>query len=362
MSSSRSFSSKRTKFKVREKSHMERTMDKSRIWTPLDFSKDGKWVDWLRLPYSSDILAYGWIPIPLVCIKNGEGPTALLLAGSHGDEYEGQIALLNLARRLDVADVRGRVVIIPALNSPAVLRGTRVSPLDHGNLNRCFPGSAHGTPTEMIAQYVSSVLFPMSDIVLDLHSGGRSLDYVCSALIHQNDDADEFRQMIELLRVFGAPISFVTNGEGGGGNTTLAASAEKAGVRIITAELGGGSTLCHSGLKVAEEGVCRVLKHFGITPRLNTKDPKATRFMKDPGKDYFVYALNDGIFEPLAEVGQEVRADQIAGRIHMLDGPTKKPIEIYFPKSGKVVCRRHPALTSCGDCLFNLMIDVEGWS
>jgi predicted deacylase len=70
----------------------------TRIWTTLDLEKDGKQHGFLRLPFSTDLSAYGTIPIPITCIRNGEGPTALLVAGNHGDEYEGQIALSKLAR------------------------------------------------------------------------------------------------------------------------------------------------------------------------------------------------------------------------------------------------------------------------
>ena len=46
----------------------------------------------IRLPYSVHRSAYGWIPIPVASIKNGKGPRILLMAGNHGDEYEGQVA------------------------------------------------------------------------------------------------------------------------------------------------------------------------------------------------------------------------------------------------------------------------------
>ena len=68
--------------------------DYTQVWTPLDFAADGKQCDWLRAPYSTDLSGYGVVPVPVVCIRNGAGPTALLMAGSHGDEYEGQVALL----------------------------------------------------------------------------------------------------------------------------------------------------------------------------------------------------------------------------------------------------------------------------
>ena len=68
------------------------------------------------------------------------------MAGNHGDEYEGEIALGRLIRRLDPARVRGEITILPMANVPAVMAARRRSPLDNGNLNRAFPGSPGGTP------------------------------------------------------------------------------------------------------------------------------------------------------------------------------------------------------------------------
>ena len=101
------------------------------------------------------------------------------MAGNHGDEYPGQVAILRLMRELDQQpeQVRGRLILIPALNVPAAKAATRLSPLDGKNLNRSFPGQADGTPTEMIAHYLTTVLFPLADIVIDIHTGGRSVDF-----------------------------------------------------------------------------------------------------------------------------------------------------------------------------------------
>ena len=103
---------------------------KTQVWTPLDFDVDGKQCDWLRVPYSTDLSGYGFVPIPVISIKNGTGPTALLIGGNHGDEYEGQVALAALAREIEAEAVRGRIIILPSLNLPAVEAGRRVSPLD----------------------------------------------------------------------------------------------------------------------------------------------------------------------------------------------------------------------------------------
>ena len=157
---------------------------RSRLSPEIDLDGDGKQTGFLRLPHSVHRSAYGWIPIPIAQISNrganGSGPTILLMAGNHGDEYEGQVALGRLIRDLDPAEVRGRVIILPSANFPAAMAGTRTSPLDQGNLNRSFPGDPAGGPTAQIAYYIEHELLPRCDFVLDIHSGGSSL-LICRA-------------------------------------------------------------------------------------------------------------------------------------------------------------------------------------
>ncbi|MEX3818922.1 succinylglutamate desuccinylase/aspartoacylase family protein [Paraburkholderia sp. BR14262] len=330
----------------------------TRIWSTIDYEKNGKQVDCLRLPISTDTSAYGWIPIPVVCVKNGDGPTAVLLAGTHGDEYEGQIGLMRIARQLVHDNLHGRVIILPSLNFPAVKAGRRVSPIDGGNLNRVYPGRAHGTATEMIAHYVCEVLLPMADLVVDLHSGGRSLDYMPCALVRSANTEAEIERLHDLLRVFGVPLAEFTDGAGGGGNTTLPAAAAQFGVPVITAELGGGTTLRGNGCTLAEEGSLRLLKHLGILSSCDVPDPAQVTLMSCESMDLFVYAEYDGLFEPMAQLGERVEEGQLAGLLHSIDRPHDPPVEIYFRRAGLVVCKRHPALASRGDCLFGLLEDA----
>ena len=67
----------------------------------------------LRLPYSRDDSAWGSVMIPIAVHPRGDGPTALLTGGNHGDEYEGPIALFDLARTLDPAARARPVIIVP---------------------------------------------------------------------------------------------------------------------------------------------------------------------------------------------------------------------------------------------------------
>ncbi|MDG2066298.1 MAG: succinylglutamate desuccinylase/aspartoacylase family protein, partial [SAR324 cluster bacterium] len=126
----------------------------SKLQTTIDFEKSGKQTGYLRLPHSVHRSAYGWIPIPIACIKNGSGPTVLLISGTHGDEYEGQVALSKLINQLKPEEIQGRIIIVPMANFPAAKAGLRTSPIDEQNLNRIYPGDPDGSPSFMIAHYI----------------------------------------------------------------------------------------------------------------------------------------------------------------------------------------------------------------
>ena len=188
----------------------------SRIVADVDFDRNGRQHGFLRLFHSVHSSAYGFIPIPIVVLKNGTGPTALLVSGTHGDEYEGQVALCNLVKSLDPARIRGRVIILPAANFPAAMAGRRTSPIDEGNLNRLFPGDPDGTVTEQIAYHIEHELVPMADLVCDLHSGGSSLMYVPSALFGGWQRDGSTAEGVAALKAFGSPIAYVAEANQGG--------------------------------------------------------------------------------------------------------------------------------------------------
>ena len=168
----------------------------SRLSADIDLMAEGKATGFVRVPHSVHRSAYGWIPIPIVRIKNGDGPDVLMQAGNHGDEWEGQIGLGNLIRSLQPKDIKGRLVILPSANFQAAMAGQRTSPIDDGNLNRTFPGNADGTITEQIAHFIEHVLLPTFDYSFDFHSGGSSLAYIPSALAPRHTDPEDRKSVV----------------------------------------------------------------------------------------------------------------------------------------------------------------------
>ncbi|SDG73795.1 succinylglutamate desuccinylase/aspartoacylase domain-containing protein [Roseospirillum parvum] len=322
----------------------------SRVACGLDFERDGVSHDYLIVPHSRDDSAWGAVQVPISQIQNGPGPTVLLVGGNHGDEYEGQVALLKLARQLDPASIRGRVLVIPALNLPAAQAGRRTSPIDGGNMNRAFPGRRDGTVTEMIAHFVTSRLLPLADAVLDLHSGGKTLNFTPSAIIHQLPDPRLMADSLAALQAFGAPLGLVLEELDDAG--MLDGEVERRGKLFLSTELGGGGTLTPNTLRIAEDGIRRFLAHLQVLdPALAPPPGPPTRLMHTPDPECFVSGHESGLFEPLAELGETVEKNQPIARIHFHQSHLQTPVTHHAKTNGTIVCRHNPGLTQAGDCL-----------
>ncbi len=330
-------------------------MKPSPITATLDLDKDGVQHGFLKLPYSHDDSAWGSIMIPITVARRGEGPTALLTGGNHGDEYEGPIALMNLANDIRSGDLSGRVIMVPAMNYPAFRAGRRTSPIDRGNLNRAFPGRPDGTVTEKIADYFQRHLLPLADYVLDIHSGGRTLEFLPFAAIHSLADKDQEARCAAAMDAFGAPYSMTLleiDSEG-----MYDSAAEGMGKVFVSTELGGGGTARASTNRIAERGVANFLKHAGILE--GSVEAAPTTRLAMPGSDCYITAGGDGLLEMRVDLGERVAAGDLVARVHNATRTGTPPIEYRSAIGGLVAGRHFPGLIQSGDCLAVVAVPVE---
>ena len=328
------------------------------ITCDIDFERPGRQVSFLRLDHSDNVHAYGTVPIPIAVIRNGAGPTVLLTAGNHGDEYEGQVILGRLIREIAPQSINGRLIILPALNYPAVVAGTRVSPLDGLNLNRSFPGDPDGPPTRAIADFVDSVLLPLCDAGIDLHCGGTTGEYLPCTFLCTHPDRVLMARMLDMVEAFGAPYVYVV--EGAGWATGLDPVAHRRGVAFISTELAGGASIDREVLQMGKYGVLGVLRHLNVMVGEDgkTAPPGATRYLRAGDQRDHVMATVSGLFEPYRALGEEVREGDPAGAVHSLEAPERAPVELCFARSGIIVARRVPARVKCGDYVFDVAIEI----
>jgi len=326
-------------------------MPPSRIDCDIDFDRPGRQLSCLRVIHSDNRHAFGAIPVPIACLAGGPGKTLLLTAGTHGDEYEGQVVLQHLIRALDPASLAGRLIVMPALNLPAVMAAARCSPLDDGNMNRAFPGDPDGGPTAQIAYFVETRILPLCDGAADLHSGGKASQYLPSAYLRKAGDAAFMARKLAAAKAFGAPNTVVVGVTSD--PRSLSAACDRHGVIMVATELAGGGTVTPTAVEIGRFGVMSLMRHFGLLP-LDGELAPPTRFLGPRDRRSAPMAPADGIFEPKAALGEHVAAHQLAGVIHPVAEIERPSIEVRFPQAGIVYSRRVPALVAHGDYLFNV--------
>lgn len=327
----------------------------------LDFDADGRQDGYLSIPYSVDRSPYYQIRVPVLRVRNGSGPSLLLMAGNHGDEYEGELQLARLMRRLDPAAIRGSVTILPAANLPAVMAARRCSPFDGGNLNRAFPGDPVGTPTARLAHFLEHELFPRHEVLLDLHSGGTSMAHLHCALIERQPDEERSTRAKALLRAMAPSHAFIA--DNGLRSPTSMGAAMRAGIIGLSGEFGGGGTVTPASMAFTARSIDNLMLALGIVDRpllgSDVTAKPALQLLSLARHSQGIYATHRGWFEPAVEPGARVAAGDLAGWYHDLERPELPEEALRFAEGGIVISHRLHCDSQAGDCLIQVAEPIE---
>jgi len=325
--------------------HKNQSMIANPIVPTIPLDKNGVRHGHLRLPYSRNDSAWGSVMVPICVVKNGDGPTALLTGANHGDEYEGPLALQHLAYHLKAEDINGRVIIVPALNYPAFRAATRTSPIDGGNMNRVFPGKPDGTVTEKIADYFERTLIPQADLVLDFHSGGKTLDFIPFVAAHILEDKQQQAACVAAMQAFNAPYSIMLEEIDSVGMYDTA--VENQGKVFISTELGGGGSASARSSAIARNGVRNFLIHAGILQSALEHTPSKMLDMSDENSS--IFSLDDGLVDYNVDLEATVETGDAIARVWPVDRTGEAPINYVAKTSGILVARHFPGLIKTGD-------------
>lgn len=334
--------------------------DESKVKCSIDLSAEGKQFGHLDIPHSRNDSGWGAVHLPVISLRHGAGPTLVFTGGSHGDEYEGPIALMKLARSLDADEIAGQVIIIPALNFPAVMAGARLSPIDGVNMNRAFPGVRDGTVSDMIAHFVHQKILSLADCVLDIHSGGKTMMFSPFACCHKIPNEAVMTETRLAMLAFGAPISLELvelDAEG-----MIDTAVEDMGKIFVGTELGGGGTTTTETVAIAEVGARNLLAHFGVIDEApvsrQARGLSPTRKMHTPNGDCYVISEDSGIYEALVDLDSTVEAGDALGQVHFPEKPERAPAIYRANRPGTLIGRTHKALVTAGDFLALTAVDM----
>jgi len=270
-----------------------------------------------------------FLTMPAAVLSDGrDGPRMVLVAGQHGDEWNGPWILHRLANELNPDEVRGTLVILPIANPLAFNEGSRVSAVDSIDLNRTYGGGRPRKPTEHLGALLWRSVFSRADYLIDLHSGGPG-EYLPFAATPNGID-------LELARALN--LRFIhTPGQTKAG--FLVNACQQAGVHALLIEVGGGRSLDQQYHGEVLDGLVNLMRTVGMLPGPPVRGPEPYVFHR---KD-IVSSPCAGFFQPVVELGQRVREGDCLGTITpILAG---EGLEVTAPRDGIVLyLRREPSV------------------
>ena len=247
-------------------------------------------------------------------VVNGsaDGPTLVVTGGVHAAEYASIAAALDLGRSLDPNTLRGRVIVVPVMNMPAfTARSIYVCPLDGKNLNRVFPGDAHGTASEQIAAWVFRHVIAQADYYVDLHGGDLIEALVPFTIFFRSGNAQVDHVSLEMAKVFG--IHYLVSSETPG--STFSA-ATRAGIPSILTESGGQGIWTREDVALHTNGLNRLMRHLKMIPG---DEPERVPFTLLE-RFLWLRSQHEGFWYPAVGVGEAVTTGQDLGSVKDCEG------------------------------------------
>jgi len=324
----------------------------------IDFDKPGK--HHYQLAFHLDS-SWGYSLVPLTVINGLRAPEpgspppgVAAFGGTHGNEWEGQIAVKRLCRDLPPEEMRGRVILLPQLSESACAANQRISPLDNLNMNRAFPGNPRGTISYRIAHFVKTCVFPRVGVVLDIHAGGREGGFALCTSFHPIPDPAQRAEIEQVAALFDTPFMLIYSSQMASGLLTDEAEAE--GKIAVGGEFGFGEGVSRKGVLHAYEGIRNVLRHYGMLPgavvKIDPLRPSPPRLMDASRLEDYVPCPRGGIWEAAVDLGEDVEQGQVLGRLHDFSDQSSAPWELRAHRAGVVLMMHSPAMCEKGVTLY----------
>ncbi|HEY4154329.1 MAG TPA: M14 family metallopeptidase [Puia sp.] len=281
------------------------------------------------------------------------GPSLLISAGVHGDEFEPMLAAHELIRKAAPSLIAGRLTVVPLVNVSAYDAGSRYGS-DGLDLARICPGNITGSISERYAAQISGMI-RKADYYIDMHTGGNLFSILPLAGYMLHASGKILKEQRKMAALFNLPIIWGTEDAPNGRTLSV---ARDAGVASIYVEYGGGGSAKKEIIKAYTEGCLNVLESLQmISPRKKIKSAQKY-WVEDytPDGGYFQSKMRspaEGIFSPAVKPGAVVKKMQVWGTITDPHSGLKK--EILAEAEGLVLSLRMSAPVKLGDSLGGIL-------
>lgn len=248
-----------------------------------------------------------WITLPvMLAVGVQDGPTVLADGCNHGDEYEGTEGIIKTFQDLDVSEMKGNFIGVPAVNLEAFAQMCRFNATEYvpQDLNRIYPGSPKGSITNYLSHFYCETILKHCDALITLHGGG-NYEYLEPVVLYCGEGDQTAKTSKEMAEVFGFKVLWKNTGYKAGSGI-MDECAYEMGIPAITPEIGGQCTRMFQREEhkaMIQAGICNVLRYFGILEG----EAKKTEDVLYVDIDY-LYNRNGGIHTPVKKAMDEVKA------------------------------------------------------
>jgi hypothetical protein len=288
------------------------------------------------------------------------------VAGTHGDEVTGVAAIHRLLDLLqDAGLIAGTLHLMPVLNPAGAELTQRHVPLDGADLNRSFPGSPTGTPTERLAHLIyTAIAATRPNLVIDLHTfSGPALPFALLDRLVEAPEAELSARVLKLAEIFGVTPVYDLPADHYRAyrldRSLTGALLNRARIPAFVVELGPGRVVHPAYADAGALGLVNVLRHMGLLPAgapvmHATRIDTPTALRRDPE----VTAGCTGIVTFLVAPGDRVSPGQPVATVRRLTGEVLETVEA--PRGGWVLALGARAAVVPGASLMTLAVPDEG--
>lgn len=276
------------------------------------------------------------LPCGVVAGRKG-GPIVTVVAGQHGDEWNGVYLCHQLFRQIEPRDLNGVLVILPVANPWAFIEKRRISAVDSVDMNRCYSFIKSRKPTERVAGLLFESIYSKSNYLLDIHTGG-SGEYL------QNIGITEQGRVGLALSLNSGYVIIADRDHG-----SLVPACERSSIAAFSVEIGRGLTV--------DFDRCDLFLNEGILNFLKKVKLLAGEVLTESDQELFteksmISAPVSGFFRSAVKLGQSIEAGRRIGEIIPLF--SSKPVAITTPDNGVILYLRREEKVSTGDSLVHL--------
>jgi len=299
-----------------------------------------------------------WLELPVIVLRGAKpGPVFYLGAAFHGDEVNGVDIATRFAGEVNLAQLRGTLIVVPAQNPLALQAQHRYfvghflkSPLDQSPADPwvSFPGDADGNIAAQIAHTLFDRLMRHARYLIDIHTpttGGR---YAPFAFLPPPDIGAAAEAAEAMAKIFGADFILSTREGLYVSEQSPHVVLARRGATAIGIELGEGGRLERAVSEQGLKGLRNVLRSVGMLPGAieSLGDGRVIRAM------HVVRARRGGLVERRVELKDEVREGDILATITNIFGEQTEVIRA--PISGPIVRIATFPIVSAGERLIQI--------